>query len=423
MSTSIAQNQASTSDLERLWHPAEAQAKVRSLTRPLPIEDASLADAAWRYLAQDVNAAENHPPFAAATMDGFAVVAEDASPWREVIADQMAGSVVELDVTVGTAIRIMTGAPIPPGANAVVPVEATEAADDHVIIHQEQVNAGANIRPVGSDLRQGELLLRAGQRLGPAELGLLAGQGLVPILVRRRPRVSILSTGDELVDPEEPLKPGQIRDSNRFSLAAAVLEAGADVTWLGKAPDELDELRELLLERIAASDVVITSGGVSMGELDLIKPLLSELAIVHFRRLFLKPGKPLNFATADDTLIFGVPGNPVSALVAFELFIRPSLLMMAGAAQIDRPRVRVQLTEPATPGDRIEFQRATVQVDDAGRLLARATGSQQSSRLASFIDANALLIIAPRPGPYRAGDSVEALLLAAPESAARGVPG
>lgn len=423
MSTSSVQNQTSTSDLERLWLPAEAQVKVRSLTRPLPIADASLADAAWRYLAEDVKAAENHPPFAAATMDGFAVVAEDASPWREVLADQMAGSVVELEVTAGTAIRIMTGAPIPRGANAVVPVEVTEAADDHVVIHQEQVNPGANIRPVGSDLRQGDPLLRRGQRLGPAELGLLAGQGLVPIPVRRRPRVSILSTGDELVDPGQALKPGQIRDSNRFSLAAAVIEAGAEVTWLGKAPDELEELRDLLIERIAASDVVITSGGVSMGELDLIKPLLSELATVHFRRLFLKPGKPLNFATADETLIFGVPGNPVSALVAFELFIRPSLLIMAGAAQIDRPRVRVELAEDAAPSDRIEFQRATVEVDESGRLRARATGSQQSSRLASFVDANAFLIIAPRQDPYRAGDIVEALLLAAPESSARGVPG
>ena len=422
MSTGTVPSQASESNLERLWHPAEAQSKVRSLTLPLPVESASLADAAWRYLAEDVEAAEDHPPFAAATMDGFAVVAEDASPWREVIADQPAGSVVELEVTAGTAVRIMTGAPIPRGADAVVPVEVTEAADDHVIIHQEQVNAGANIRPVGSDLRQGDPLLRAGQRLGPAELGLLAGQGLVPIPVRRRPRVSILSTGDELVDPGQSLKPGQIRDSNRFSFAAAVVEAGAVVTWLGKAPDNLNELRALLIERIADSDVVITSGGVSMGELDLIKPLLSELATVHFRRLFLKPGKPLNFATVDETLIFGVPGNPVSALVAFELFIRPSLLIMAGAAQIDRPRVSVHLTEPATPGDRIEFQRATVYVDESGRLRARATGPQQSSRLASFVGANALLIIAPRPEPYQSGEQVETLLLAPPESSAAGVP-
>jgi molybdenum cofactor synthesis domain-containing protein len=397
-------------DLERLWPPDEAQRKVRSLTKPLPEEEVSLADAAWRYLAVDAYAREDHPPFAAATMDGYAVVAEDASPWREVIGEQMAGSVVDAVVTEGTAVRITTGAPLPRGATAVVPVEMTESAEDHVIIHQEQMSNGANIRPVGSDLRRGDLALRAGQRLGPAELGILAGQGLVPVRVRRRPRVSILSTGDELVEPQQELGPGQIRDSNRFSLAAAIAEAGAETIWSGKAPDDLAGLRRTLEERIAASDVVITSGGVSMGQLDLIKPLLSELATVHFRRLFLKPGKPLNFATAGETLLFGVPGNPVSALVSFELFIRPSLLLLAGAARIDRPRLSVRLAEPTTPSDRIEFQRATVFVDEGGCLVGRTTGAQQSSRLASFVGANALLVIAPQREPYEAGERVEALL-------------
>jgi molybdenum cofactor synthesis domain-containing protein len=405
-----------TDDLERLWEPEEAQRKVRSLTKLLPVEGVSLAEAAWRYLAADAVAVEDHPPFPAATMDGYAVVAEDASPWREVIGEQMAGAVVDVTVNEGTVVRITTGAPVPPGANAVVPVEVTETADEHVIIYQEQTDAGANIRPVGSDLRRGELLLRAGQRLGSAELGVLAGQGLVPVQVRRRPRVSILSTGDELVEPDQPLGPGQIRDSNRFSLAAAISEAGAETIWSGKAPDDLSGLRALLEERIAASDVVITSGGVSMGQLDLIKPLLSELATVHFRRLFLKPGKPLNFATAGNTLIFGVPGNPVSALVSFELFIRPSLLAMAGAAQIDRPRVPVRLVAATIPSDRIEFQRATVVADDDGCLVARTTGAQQSSRLASFVGANALLVIAPREGPYQPGDRVDALLIGALET-------
>ncbi len=402
------------SDLERLWHPDEARAKVRSLTGMLPVEQVSLTDAAWRYLANDAYAREDHPPFAAATMDGYAVIAEDASPWREIIGEQLAGAVVEAEVTEGTAVRITTGAPIPLGATAVVPVEVTEIADDHVIIHQADTKAGACIRPVGSDLRQGDLLLRAGQQLGPAELGMLAGQGLVPVSVHRRPRVSILSTGDELVAPERSIGPGQIRDSNRFSLAAAVSDAGAETIWSGQAPDDRAGLRILLEERIAASDVLITSGGVSMGQLDLIKPLLSELATVHFRRLFLKPGKPLNFATTGDTLVFGVPGNPVSALVSFELFIRPALLMLAGAARIDRPRAPVQLTAPATPSDRIEYQRGTVFVDETGCLRAKTTGSQQSSRLASFLGANALLVIAPQAEPYVAGDLVEAILLDAP---------
>lgn len=411
---SVATTASNAADLERLWHPDEARAKVRSLTAVLPIERVSLSEAAGRYLAQDVSATEDHPPFAAATMDGFAVVAEDASPWREVIGDQAAGLVLDVVVSEGTAVRITTGAPIPMGANAVVPVEETELADDHVVIHREHTAAGTNIRPVGADLRRGEHVLAAGARLGPAEIGLLAGQGVVPVPVRRRPRLSILSTGDELVEPGRPLGPGQIRDSNRFSLAAAAAAAGADIVWSGQAPDELAELRDLLKARIAESDVVITSGGVSMGQLDLIKPLLSELATVHFRRLFLKPGKPLNFATVESVLLFGVPGNPVSALVSFELFIRPSLLMMAGAASIDRPRVWVRLAAPAVPGDRIEFQRASVVADAGGQLHARSTVGQQSSRLASFVGANALLIVAPREEPYAAGDLLEAILLDAP---------
>jgi molybdenum cofactor synthesis domain-containing protein len=400
-----------------MWPPEEAQARVRSLTRLLPIEETSLADAAWRFLATDVTVREDHPPFAAATMDGYAVVAEDVSPWREVIGEQMAGSVAGIVVTEGTAVRITTGAPMPLGADAVIPVEDTEIAEDHVIIHREQTSAGENIRPIGSDLRQGDVLLAAGQILGPAELGLLAGQGIVPVPVRRRPRVAILSTGDELVEPGEPVGPGQIRDSNRFSLAAAATHAGADVVWSGAAPDTLNDLRQVLVERIADSDVVITSGGVSMGQLDLIKPLLRELATVHFRRVFLKPGKPLNFATAGDTLIFGVPGNPVSALVSFELFIRPSLLMMAGATRIDRPSVPVRLGAGAAPSDRTEFQRATVEVESSGQLVARPTGSQQSSRLASFVGANALVVIPPRESAYPVGEQVTALLLDAPSAA------
>ncbi len=411
-------NSPSDADLDRMWPPDEAQGKVRSLTPLLTVEQVSLRTAVGRYLAANIVAVEDHPPFAAATMDGYAVIAEDASPWREVIAEQMAGGAIAATVTEGTAVRITTGAPIPCGANAVVPVEETEAADDHIVIHQERTVPGANIRPIGSDLRRGDPVLRAGTPLGPAEIGILAGQGLVPVAVRRRPRVSIVSTGDELVEPDRPLGPGQVRDSNRFSLEAAVSETGAETVWSGRAPDILADLRHVLTERIAASDVVITTGGVSMGQLDLVKPLLSELATVHFRRLFLKPGKPLNFATTEAALIFGVPGNPVSALVSFELFIRPALLMMAGAADIDRPRVQVQLDAPLTAGDRIEFQRAMVFTDETGLLHASSTGAQQSSRLSSFLGANALLIIVPRAEPYAAGERVEALLLGAPAGAA-----
>ncbi len=349
-------------------------------------------------------------------MDGFAVVADDVSPWREVIGDQTAGFVLGIEVTDGTAVRITTGAPIPPGATAVVRVEETEMADDHVIVHQERIAPGENIRRVGADLAVGDRVLRAGTMLGPAELGLVAGLGLNPVPVSRRPRVSIVSTGDELVEPGAAVAPGQIRDSNRFSLMAAVQRAGAELIWSGKAPDTREPLRRLLAERIAESDVVLTSGGVSMGQLDLVKMLLGELATVHFRRVFMKPGKPLNFATAGPTLFFGLPGNPVSALVSFEIFIRPALRLMTGQPDIDRPRTPVVLSHATATSDRIEYQRATVVVGPDGRLTGAATGPQASSRLASFVGANALLVIPPRSTPLKSGELVDALLLGPPRT-------
>ena len=404
-------------DLDRLRPPAEALATVLRHIRPLPVERVGLVEAAWRVLAEDLVADEDVPPFAAATMDGYAVVAADGSPWREVIGVQVAGRVQALEVTPGTAVRITTGAPVPPGADAVVRVEDTEAVEDHVVVHQDGVTDGQNIRPVGADLRRGERVLPAGTLLGPAELGLVAGLGMVPVPVRCQPRVSVLSTGDELVEPGQPVAPGQIRDSNRFSLVAALRGEGAVVAWAGTAPDRPEPLRALLAERIAASDVVVTSGGVSMGELDLVKALLGELATVHFRRVFMKPGKPLNFATAGGdgrVLVFGLPGNPVSALASFELFIRPALAAMTGRVGYERPQVPVTLLHATPPTDRVEYQRAVVRVAADGRLVATTTGGQASSRLASFVGANALLVIPPRAEAYAAGERVEALLLAPP---------
>jgi len=405
-------------ELDRLRQPDEARRTVLSRVSPLPVESVGLEAAAGRVLAEDLRAEEEFPPFPAATMDGFAVVAEDGSPWREVIGEQTAGFVLAVEVTPGTAVRITTGAPVPAGADAVVPVEATEPAEDHVVIHQQEVRAGENIRPVGADLRRGELVLPAGTVLGPAEVGLAASLGAVPLPVRRRPRVGVLSTGDELVEPGETPGPGQIRDSNRFALLAALAEAGAETMWAGRAPDERVGLRQILVDLIGRCDVVVTSGGVSMGELDLVKALLGELAEVHFRRVFMKPGKPLNFATAGETLIFGLPGNPVSALVSFELFIRPALGMMQGKREIDRPRVRVTLRRSTRRGDRIEFQRARVVVGTDGRLTAATTGVQASSRLASFLGANALVVIPAGEGEFPAGSEVEAILLGPPAATA-----
>jgi gephyrin len=392
-------------------HPDEARATIFRYLWRLPAERISLREAPWRVLAGDLVATEDQPPFPAATMDGYAVVADDPSPWREIIGRQSAGYVADLEVSLGTAAWITTGAPVPPGATAVVPVEASEVADEHVIVHQERVAAGENIRPVGVDLAKGSVVLQRGSLLGAAEMGLLASLGIDPVEVVRRPRVSVLSTGNELVEPDETPGPGQIRDANRFSLIAALEEAGADVTWAGHGPDDAPTLRSSLIDRIAESDVVITSGGVSMGDLDLVKPLLSELAQVHFRRVFMKPGKPFNFATSEDTLIFSLPGNPVSALVGFEVFIRPALRSMLGASQIDRPRTQVRLDHIVRSSDRIEFQRGIVRVDSAGHLKASTTGPQASSRLASLVGANALIVVPPGAGPLPAGSHVDAILV------------
>jgi molybdenum cofactor synthesis domain-containing protein len=406
---------AHTADLERLRHPDEALETVLSFAHPLGTEFVPLAEAAWRVLAHDLLAPENHPPFAASTMDGYAVLAADVSPWREVLGVQNAGAVIDAEVTDGYTVKIMTGAPVPRGADAVVKVENSAIVDDHVVITQEVITPGENIRPVGVDIKEGDLLVRAGTRLGPAEIGLVAGMGINPVEVVRKPRVSVISTGDELVEPGQPIGPGQIRDSNSYSLMTALQAEGAEVIWRGKAPDERDALKTLLEERLAESDVVITSGGVSMGDLDLVKLLLFELATVHFQRLMMKPGKPLNFATAGKTLIFGLPGNPVSALAGFELFLRPALGVLSGRGPVPRPRIAVTLDDSLPPTDRIEYVRGFVYVGDDGRLHGRANGPQGSSRLMSFAGGiNALLIVPIGNARHEPGEQVDALLLSAP---------
>lgn len=399
--------------LDRLFEPAEATAIIRARTRILPVEHAPLTDLAGRVLMEDVVSDEDQPPFAAATMDGYAVVSGDANPVRRVVGDQFAGTMEALHVEPGTAAYITTGAPLPPGADAVVQVERTAQTPDGVRI-EETPRAGQNIRPIGSDLTRGDRVLAAGTVLTPAAIGLLASLGRADACVARRPRVSVLATGDELVEPGQPLGPGQIRDSNRFALVAALAPLGVTIPYAGLAPDTDTAQRAFLSERIADSDVVLTSGGVSMGRKDLIKGLLLELATVHFRQIRMRPGKPFTFATAGPEggkLLFGLPGNPVSGLVGFEVFVRPALLAMQGHARADRPHARVRLAHDVTPIDRIDYMRVALRRADDGALEATSTGPQQSSRLASFIGADALAIIPPRATPYAAGEMVDALLL------------
>ncbi len=396
---------------ERLLPPGEALDLVfANVTHRLPAEEIDLLEAPGRILSGPLVADRDLPPFPASTMDGFAVIADDVSPWREIIADQFAGDMQDIEVTEGTCARIMTGAPVPKGADAVVPVEKTELRDDHMVADEDEIVEGANIRPIGSDLRKGDVLIEAGTTLGPAEIGLLASLGHARVNVVRRPRVSVLSTGDELVPPDQEPGPGQIRDSNRFSLKAAAESAGCEVIYCGHGPDVEDELRALVTDLMKQSDIVITSGGVSVGDKDLLKTLFMELGSVHFQRLFMKPGKPLNFMTSGETIVFGLPGNPVSALVGFEVFIKTAIRIISGQPNPAPRLATVRLAESVQSSDRIEYMRAVIATDDDGVLWAKTTGPQQSARLMSLVGANGFILIAPRETNYQPDEVVEALI-------------
>lgn len=389
----------------------EAQRIVLEHTRPLEPVPLPLTVALGRVLAEDVQADEDMPPFAASAKDGFAVVAADSSPVRRVIGGQAAGYVADLKVEPGTAARITTGAPLPPGADAVVMVEHTDERDGHVVIHAV-VQPGDDVRPSGQDMVKGQVVLAAGSVLGPAELGVLATVGRSKVTVYPRPRVAILSTGDELVEPDQPLGPGQIRDSNRYALMAAVTEAGGRPISLGVARDNGDDVKNRVNEGLLKGDVLISSGGVSMGgEADLVKPCLERRGAVHFGRIRVKPGKPVTFATVDGKLAFGLPGFPVSSLVSFELFVRPALLKMQGHTRLYRATRRVTLSHDVRhAADRTEFQRAVV-VRQGDEWVATTTGFQGSGRLLSMVGTNALLRLPHGRGDFAVGERVEALII------------
>lgn len=378
-------------------------------TPVLEPEEISLAEVLGRTLAEEVTSSENMPPFDASTVDGYAVIAADGSAERAILSEITAGQVGEVIVRAGTAARIMTGAPLPPGADAVVMVEDTAEADGRVTV-RKALRPGENVQPMGADLAVGQPVLAAGTVLGAPEIGLLATLGRTRVKVGRRPRVAVMATGDELVEASQAPGPGAIRDSNGPSLMASVREVGAIPISLGIGRDDEAEQEARIAAGLDQADVVLTSGGVSVGSRDLIKPILERLGQVHFGRVAIKPGKPLTFATVGPKLVFGLPGNPVSTLVTFEVFVRPALLKMEGRRAVLRPRVEVVLEHDVKPSpDRTEYQRAVVRWE-GGRLLARTTGSQVSSRLLSMVGANGLIIIEPGEAKVPAGSTVPALL-------------
>ncbi len=390
----------------------EALAIIQRQIQTMPVVTMSFYEALGNVLAEDVFAREPMPPFAASSVDGYAVVAADGGGMRPVIADQAAGYIEDVRVEPGTAARITTGAPVPAGADAVVMVEETEAGDGQVDILSDDIQTGSNIRPVGQDIETGQRVLAKGTVLGPAELGLLGTVGQAEVTVFRRPTVAVMSTGDEIVEPHEKPQPGQIRDANRFTLMGAVRQAGAEPLDLGIIQDKAGSLESLIERGLAEADVLLTSGGVSMGQLDLVKPYLASRGTVHFGRVNTKPGKPVTFATVDGTPCFAMPGFPVSALVSFEVFVRPALLKMAGHTRIYRPREQAVLAHNFRHGAaRTEFQRVVLTRRPDGRLSAASTGFQGSGRLLSMSGANGLIILPRGQDNYEAGSVVDAMLI------------
>ena len=402
-------------DLPDLIPLEEAQRRVLEGVGALPAVTVAVADAAGLVLAEPVSSPVSLPPWTNSAMDGFAVRSADvASATRDrpvvlrVLGEVPAGRPPDAVVEPGAALRIMTGAMVPAGADSVVPVEDTDAPagasdiPDHVTVYAG-VRAGDHLRSEGSDVVSGTALLTAGRACDPAAIALLAATGHAAVLVHRRPRVAVISTGDELVPPGSPLGPAQIHDSNSYALAAQAAEAGAEVRRLGIARDTLPDLLALVREATAWADVVILSGGVSVGAHDHVKAAFEDVGSLDLWRVAIKPGRPFAFARATidgrAVRLFGLPGNPVSVFVTFELFVRPVLRLMAGRPRpFDRPTRVVRLAEPMRGSTGRQHITRVVLEPDPERpdgLMARTSGGQDSYMLASLAAANGMLFLPP----------------------------
>ncbi len=405
----------SASELPDLIPLDEAQRRVLDGVVPLPSVHVDLADAAGLVLAAPVRSPLTVPSWSNSAMDGFAVVSADvagagtAAPVvMRVLGEVPAGRAPDAAVTPGTALRIMTGAMMPPGADAVVPVEDTDASPGAsalptTVAIRAPARAGDNVRAAGTDVREGAHLLDRGRACDPAAIALLAATGIARVEVHRRPRVAVISTGDELVPPGEPLGPAQIHDANSLSLAAQAAETGAEVRRLGIARDTLDSLLSLVREAVAWADVVILSGGVSVGAHDHVKAAFESVGELSLWRVAIKPGRPFAFARATfdgrPVHLFGLPGNPVSVFITFELFVRPVIRTLAGHPRaFGRPVRIVRLGERMRgSGGRQNIHRVVLERDPErpDGLVARSSGGQDSYMLASLAAANGLVFLPP----------------------------
>jgi molybdopterin molybdotransferase len=389
------------------------------IVAPEPIELA-LLDAQGLLCAEEVRAAAPLPGFDNSAMDGYAVRAADVAGASEespvvlpVVGDVAAGSRSPHSVGRGSCVRIMTGAPMPSGADAVVPVEVTDGGVARVSI-RAPAEPGAYVRVKGDDVQAGDLAVAAGTPIGPAQVGLLAAVGRERVLVRPRPRVVVVSTGSELVDVGRLPGPGEIIDANSYMLAAAARDGGAEVYRAGIVPDDRRRLLELLESQLGRSDLLITSGGVSMGAFDVVKEALREFGTMEFVKVAMQPGTPQGFGTLGDraTPVFCLPGNPVSSLVSFEVFVRPAIRQMLGKRQLFRRTVSAVALEPMrSPAGRRQYRRGLLQREDSGGYSVQPVGGPGSHLLASMAQSNCLIVVDEAVTEVAGGDQVTVLPL------------
>lgn len=387
----------------------DARADVLTALPRLGDEVVGIGEALNRITAGDVVSDVHVPPFANSAMDGFAVIASDlavAPVELAVIEDVPAGTVPTMEVRSGTAIKIMTGAPMPMGADAVAHVEITSMVDDETVRIAESVEVGAAVRRAGGDVEPGDIVVEKGVRLTPRHLATIASVA-GRVMVSRFPTVAVMSTGDEIVPPDTvQLSPGTIRDTNRVMLVGLLAEMGVPVVDLGIVPDDDRRLRAAFAEAASAADIVVSTGGVSMGDHDYVKQVLGEGGSVHFWKVAMQPAKPFAFGDIDGVPLFGLPGNPVSTFVAFEQFVRPGILHMMGARSILRPRILGTMGEDVTTSvDKEVFVRVLL-ADDGGRFVAVKSGGQGSNVLSALAGADAFAVVPVGTESVSAGDGV-----------------
>jgi len=406
---------------EGLISVEEARARVLDAVSPLAPLQLALTEAYGCVSAEDVVASESLPAFASSAMDGFAVRAADvadASPERpaelKVVGKAMIGYRPEAVVGGGEAVAIATGAPIPAGADTIVPIENARVAGETVQL-LEAAPAGRHVRPVGEDVAEGAVLVERGKRLGAPELGLLANAGHATPLVHPRPRVVVLSTGDELIPPTETPDFGQIRDSNAYTVFGALREAGAMPVLAGIVRDDADSLKTTVLDYLIQADAFISSGGVSVGERDVVKAAFFRRGDIDFYKVAMQPGMPQGFGQIEGKPYFGLPGNPVSVFVSFELFVRPAILTMLGRSQIERPQVRASLAADVSgPKGKMQYARVVVERGGDG-WVATPTGARGSNLISTVARANGLAMIPPGTETAPAGSQVQVMVFRAGE--------